>query len=84
MKPFPNTSLDFDESYRIGDQLWAFGKELQDNPKYAKPRNWVLTYRYAIRAMMARIVTIERDYLNLNQLGVGMAPAEGDDDVESS
>jgi hypothetical protein len=76
MKPFPNVLLNFQEAYEVGDQLWAFGKVLQDEPKYAKPRNWILTYRYAIRAMMARIVTVDRDYRNLNELGCGMAPAE--------
>jgi hypothetical protein len=76
VKPFPNISLNFQEAYAVGNQLWAFGKVLQDEPKYAKPTNWVLTYRYAIRAMMARIVTIDRDYRSLNEIGGGMPPAE--------
>ena len=76
MKPFPNVSLDFEEAYAVGDQLWAFGKVLHDDLKYTKPINWILTYRYAIRALMARIVTVDRDYQNLNELGRGMAPDE--------
>ena len=75
MKPFPNVSLNFKEAYAVGDQLWAFGKVLHDDPKYNKPLNWILTYRYAIRALMARIVTVDRDYGNLNELACGMAPA---------
>jgi hypothetical protein len=76
MKHFPIISLNFQEAYEVGDQLWAFGRVLHDEPKYAKPRHWILTYRYAIRAMMARIVTVDRDYRNLNELGCGMAPSE--------
>ncbi len=76
MKPFPNISLNFEEAYAVGDQLWAFGHVLHDEPEYAKPPNWILTYRYAIRAMMARIVTVDRDYRKLNELGCGMAPDE--------
>jgi hypothetical protein len=76
VKPFPTKSLNFEEAYAIGYQLWEFGKVLQDEPKYAKPRNWFLTYRYAIRGMIARIVTVDRDYQNLNTQGCGMAPSE--------
>jgi hypothetical protein len=76
MKPYPNVSLDFEEAYTIGDQLWALGKVLHDDPKYAKPRNWILTYRYAIRALTARIVAVDREYRNLNELGRGVAPDE--------
>ena len=46
---FPNISLNFQEAYTVGEQLWALGKVLQDDPRYAKPPNWVLTYRCAIR-----------------------------------
>ncbi len=73
---FPNTALNFDEAYAIGEQLWAFGRVLQEESKYAKPSRWVLTYRYSIRAMMARIVSIDRDYKGLNTLGCGTAPAK--------
>ena len=76
MKPFPNISIDFQEAYTIGDQLWAFGKVLHDDSMYLKTPNWILTYRYPIRAMMARIVTIDRDYEGLNTLGCGTAPAD--------
>jgi hypothetical protein len=74
--PFPNISLNFQEAYAIGDQLWALGKVLQDDPKYTKPPNWVLTYRYAVRAMLARIMTVDREYRGLNEVGRGTAPAE--------
>ena len=70
------TSLDFDDAYRIGEQLWAFGKVLHEDPKYVKPPRWILTYRYPVRAMVARIVSIDRDYIGLNTLGVGTAPVE--------
>jgi hypothetical protein len=76
VKPFPNMSLNFEEAYTVGNQLWLFGEVLQNESKYPKPPNWILTYRYAIRAMMARILTIDRDYRNLNELGCGMAPDE--------
>jgi hypothetical protein len=74
MKPFPNLFLNFQEAYAIGDQLWDLGEFLQNDPKYVKPANWILTYRYAIRAMLARIVTVDREYRNLNEPGRGMAP----------
>ena len=74
MKPFPNIFLNFEEAYTVGNQLWDFGKLLQDDLRYAKPPNWVLTYRYAIRAMMARILTVDRDYRKLNEPGCGLAP----------
>src|SRR4051794_22841044 len=64
MKPFPSNSLNFREAYGVGDQLWAFGAVLEDDPKYPKPANWILTYRYAVRAMVARIMTVDRDYRN--------------------
>jgi len=51
MKPFLNRWLNFEGVYEIGDQLWQFGKVLDEDPKYPKPPNWILTYRYAIRAM---------------------------------
>lgn len=70
------TSLDFDEAYMIGEQFWAFGKELHEDPKYVKPPRWILTYRYPIRAMMARIASIDRDYIGLNTSGCGTAPVE--------
>ena len=76
MKPFPNISLNFAEAYSIGDQLWDFGQVLHDEPKIAKPANWILTYRFAILAFVARILSIEREYRNLNELGIGMAPHE--------
>ena len=76
MIPFPNISLNFQEAYAIGDQLWALGKVLQDDPKYNKPPNWVLTYRYAVRAMLARIMTVDREYRGLNEVGCGTASAE--------
>ena len=76
VKPFPNISLNFQEAYAIGDQLWALGKVLQDDPKYNKPPNWVLTYRYAVRAMLARIMTVDREYRGLNEVGCGTASAE--------
>jgi hypothetical protein len=76
VKPFPNRSLNFQEAYAIGDQLWAFGRVLHDDPKYTKLPNWILTYRYAIRAMLARIKTVDRDYRHLNEPGCGMAPIE--------
>jgi hypothetical protein len=72
----PNVSLDFQEAYTVGDQLWALGRALQDDPKYAKPPNWILTYRYAVRAMLARIMTVDRDYQALNEPELGTAPAE--------
>ena len=75
MHRFPNISLNFQEAYIVGEQLWALGKVLQDDPRYAKPPNWVLTYRYAIRGMLARIITVDRDYRGLNEAGRGTAPA---------
>lgn len=71
-----STSLTFDEAYMIGEQLWDFGKVLHDESKYAKPPNWILTYRYPIRAMIARIVTVDRDYRGLNTQGCGTAPTK--------
>lgn len=76
MKPFPNASLEFQEAYAVGDQLWMLGKMLHDDPKYAKPSNWILTYRYAVRAMLARIATVDREYRGLNEPGYGTATAE--------
>jgi hypothetical protein len=73
---FPNISLNFQEAYTVGEQLWALGKVLQDDPRYAKPPNSVLTYRYAIRGMLARIITIDRDYRSLNEPGSGTATDE--------
>lgn len=74
MKPFPNMFMNFEEAYAIADQLWALGKALQDDPKYTKPRAWVLTFRCAVRAMKARIFTIDRDYRSLNEPGCGFTP----------
>jgi hypothetical protein len=76
VKPFPNVSLNFQEAYDVGDRLWALGRRLHDEPKYSKPPNWILTYRYAIRAMLARILTVDRDYRNLNTPSCGIAPLE--------
>ena len=76
MNPFLNISLNFQEAYSIGNQLWALGKVLNDDPEHVKPFNWILTFRYAIRAMMGRIMTVDRDYRNLNKPGCGMAPVE--------
>jgi hypothetical protein len=73
---FPNVSLEFKEAYVIGHRLWELGKVLHDDPKYAKPSNWGLTYRYAGRAMLARIMTIDRDYHDLNVPGRGWASDE--------
>ena len=73
---FPNISLNFQEAYTVGEQLWALAKVLQDDPRYAKPPNWALTYRYAVRGMLARIITVDRDYRGLNEPGRGTAPAE--------
>jgi hypothetical protein len=56
--------------------LWALGLVLQGSPKYAKPPGWILTYRYAVRAMMARIMTVDREYQSLNEPGYGTAPGE--------
>jgi hypothetical protein len=75
MHRFPNILLNFQEAYTAGEQLWAIGKVLQDDPKYTKPPNWVLTYRYAIRGMLARIITVDRDYRGLNEPGSGTATA---------
>lgn len=76
MHRFPNISLNFDEAYAIGEQLWALGEVLQDDQRYAKSPNWVLTYRYAIRGMLARIITVDRDYRGLNEPGNGTATDE--------
>jgi hypothetical protein len=76
MHRFPNISLDFQEAYIFGEQLWKIGKVLQDDPRYAKPPNWVLTYRFAIRGMLARIITVDRDYRGLNEPGNGTATDE--------
>jgi hypothetical protein len=73
---FPNISLNFQEAYTVGEQLWALGKVLQDDPSYAKPPKWILTYRYAIRGTLARIITVDRDYRGLNEPGSGTAPDE--------
>jgi hypothetical protein len=73
---FPNISLNFQEAYTVGEQLWMIGKVLQDDRRYAKPPNWVLTYRYAIRGMLARIITVDRDYQGLNEPGNGTATHE--------
>ncbi len=74
MHRFPNISLNFEEAYTVAEHLWALGKVLQDDPRYAKPPNWVLTYRYAVRGMLGRLITVDRDYRNLNELGSGTAP----------
>jgi hypothetical protein len=74
VKPFPNVSLNFQEAYAVGEQLWALGRVLCDDPKYAKPHNWILTYRYAVRAMLARIMTVDWEYRGLNEPGLGTAP----------
>jgi hypothetical protein len=76
MKSFPNISLNFKEAYAVGEQLWALGKVLHDDPKYAKSPNWILTYRYAVRGMLARILTVDREYRGLNLPGYGSAPDE--------
>jgi hypothetical protein len=73
---FPNISLNFQEAYTLGEHLWMIGKALQDDPRFAKPANWVLTYRYAIRGMLARIITVDRDYRGLNEPGNGTATNE--------
>jgi hypothetical protein len=73
---FPNISLNFQEAYSVGEQLWMIGKVLQDDLRYAKPPNWVLTYRSAIRGMLARIITVDRDYQSLNEPGNGTATDE--------
>jgi hypothetical protein len=74
VKPFPNISLNFEEAYAVGDQMWALGRVLYDDPKYARPPYWILTYRYAVRAMQARIMTVDREYRDLNEPGLGIAP----------
>ena len=76
MHRFPNISLNFEEAYTIGERLWEFGRVLQDDASYAKSPNWVLTYRYAIRGMLARIITVDRDYRGLNEPGIGTGPPE--------
>ena len=83
MNRFPNISLNFEEAYTEVEQLWALGRVLQDDPRYAKPPNWVLTYRYAIRGMLARIITVDRDYRGLNAPGDG-SPADEDMTTENA
>ena len=76
MKPFPNRSLAFQDTYHLGDQFWEYGKVLHDDSKLNKPLNWLLTYRYAIRAMLARFLTIDKEYQELNTIGFGLCPID--------
>jgi len=69
--PMPPASLNFAEAFEIGDRFWALGKVLQDDPKHTKPPHRVLTFRYSIRAMLARILIVDREYRSLNQTGQG-------------
>ncbi|QVL32992.1 hypothetical protein KIH39_03490 [Telmatocola sphagniphila] len=71
---FACKALDFQETYQIGDQLFAFGRVLHFDKKYKKVDNWILTYRYAIRGMLARILSVDRNFENLSEFGVGTTP----------
>jgi hypothetical protein len=65
MKVFPNRSLNFDQAYLIGHRLFDYGLTLDSDERLTKPENWVLTYNYSIRAMLGRIMGIDREYSGL-------------------
>lgn len=68
MKVFPNLSLNFGKAYWIGHRLFDYGHALHHEARFVKPDNWVLTYRYSIRAMLGRVMGIDREYRTLGRL----------------
>jgi hypothetical protein len=63
--PHPN-ELTFANAIGTYNAFWDLGGKLVMDPKVGDHDNWLLTFRQALRGMHARIVTVDRSYIQLH------------------
>jgi hypothetical protein len=58
--------LTFENAIGAYNALWDLSGKIATDPKIGNPHNWILTFRDGLRGMLARITTVDREYVKLH------------------
>lgn len=56
------SELTFEKVRGVHDLLWNFVGDIAQKPKYSASSDWILTVRNGLRGVIARIMTVDREY----------------------
>lgn len=60
--------LNFENVRGTYNALWDLGGRLVTDPKVGNRDNWLLTFRHGLRGMLARLITVDRSYVQLHEV----------------